>query len=129
MPLLHLQIKPTLDGEAYYRRCLGILNEVQLEFTVGDDVRRVAVKSIFSVTGPESYLAGGRLGLGLVQVPRFHVQNDLTSGSMLEVLGNWPPPMVPVSLLYPRNRQLSARVRVFLDWAAREFAARNVNPA
>jgi DNA-binding transcriptional LysR family regulator len=31
-----------------------------------------------------------------------------------------------VSLPYPHNRQLSPRVRVFLDWAAREFAARNV---
>jgi DNA-binding transcriptional LysR family regulator len=28
---------------------------------------------------------------------------------------------VPVSLLYPRNRQLSPRVRVFLDWAMRLF--------
>ena len=28
----------------------------------------------------------------------------------------------PVSLLYPRTRQLSPRVRVFIDWAAREFA-------
>jgi DNA-binding transcriptional LysR family regulator len=98
----------------------------QLDFTVGGSVRHVAVQSTLSVTGPESYLAGGRLGLGLVQVPRFHVQNDLNSGSMLQVLGDWPPPLVPVSLLYPHNRQLSPRVRVFLDWAAREFAARNV---
>jgi DNA-binding transcriptional LysR family regulator len=93
---------------------------------VGDSVRRIAVKSILSVTGPESYLTGGRLGLGLVQVPRFHVQTHLDSGSMVQLLSDWPPPAVPVSLLYPRNRQLSARVRVFLDWAAREFAARNV---
>jgi DNA-binding transcriptional LysR family regulator len=98
----------------------------QLEFVVGDNVRRIAVKSTLSVTGPESYLAGGRLGLGLVQVPRFHVQSHLDSGSMLQVLSDWPPPAMPVSLLYPHNRQLSARVRVFLDWAAREFAARNV---
>jgi DNA-binding transcriptional LysR family regulator len=98
----------------------------QLDFTVGGNVRHVAVKSTLSVTGPESYLAGGRLGLGLVQVPRFHVQNDLNRGSMLQILRDWPPPMVPVSLPYPHNRQLSPRVRVFLDWAAREFAARNV---
>jgi hypothetical protein len=30
-----------------------------------------------------------------------------------------------VSLLYLRTRQLSPRVRAFLDWAAGEFAARN----
>jgi DNA-binding transcriptional LysR family regulator len=37
------------------------------------------------------------------------------------VLPAWPPRPVPVSLLYPRNRQLSPRVRVFLDWAMRLF--------
>jgi DNA-binding transcriptional LysR family regulator len=30
-----------------------------------------------SVTGAESYLAAARLGLGLVQVPRYHVEADL----------------------------------------------------
>jgi DNA-binding transcriptional LysR family regulator len=29
---------------------------------------------------------------------------------------------VPVSLLYPRNRQLSPRVRVFIDWLMRAFS-------
>jgi len=28
---------------------------------------------------------------------------------------------VPVTLLYPRNRQLSPRVRAFIDWTMRLF--------
>ena len=40
-----------------------------------------------------------------------------------QFLTQFPPPSVPVSLLYAKNRQLSPRVRVFIDWAAREFAA------
>jgi DNA-binding transcriptional LysR family regulator len=32
-----------------------------------------------------------------------------------------PPTPSPVSLLYPRNRQLSPRVRVFMDWLTRRF--------
>jgi DNA-binding transcriptional LysR family regulator len=47
---------------------------------------------------------------------------------LIEVLPEMPPPSAPVSLLYPRSRQLSPRVRVFLDWAAHEFAARNRVP-
>jgi DNA-binding transcriptional LysR family regulator len=30
-----------------------------------------------------------------------------------------------VSLLYPRNRQLSPRVRVFIDWLVKVFARQN----
>jgi DNA-binding transcriptional LysR family regulator len=33
---------------------------------------------------------------------------------------------MPVSVLYPQNRQLSARVRVFADWLSEVFAPFNV---
>lgn len=99
-----------------------------LEFMFGSETRSIALPSVLSVTGTESYLAGIRLGLGLAQVPRFHVEQDLARGSLVPVLANHPPPSMPVSLLYAHSRQLSPRVRVFLDWAAREFAARNAAP-
>lgn len=96
-----------------------------LGFMVAGALREVDLPAIFSVTGPESYLAGLRLGLGIAQVPTFHVQDDLRTGALVEILRDFPPQEIPVSLLYPRSRQLSLRLRVFLDWAAREFAARN----
>jgi DNA-binding transcriptional LysR family regulator len=93
-----------------------------LEFKIGDALREIALPVTLSVTGPESYLATARLGLGLVQVPRFHVETDLARGTLIQVLAEFPPPSVPVSLLYPRNRQLSPRVRVFIDWLMRAFS-------
>jgi len=96
-----------------------------LDFMVGDALRQLDLPSVFAVTGPESYRAGLCLGLGIAQVPYFHVQNDIETGALVEILRETPPQDIPVSLLYPRSRQLSLRLRVFLDWAAREFAARN----
>jgi DNA-binding transcriptional LysR family regulator len=96
-----------------------------LEFGSADKLRIITLPSTLTVTGTESYLAGIRLGLGMAQVPRFHVEEDLRRGSLIEILKETPPPSVPVSLLYPRTRQLSPRVRVFIDWAAREFAQRH----
>jgi DNA-binding transcriptional LysR family regulator len=93
-----------------------------LEFKIGDALREIALPVTLSVTGPESYLATARLGLGLVQVPRFHVETDLARGTLIQVLAEFLPPSVPVSLLYPRNRQLSPRVRVFIDWLMRAFS-------
>jgi DNA-binding transcriptional LysR family regulator len=96
-----------------------------LDFTVDGELQQRELPAVFSVTGPESYLAGLRLGLGIAQVPYFHVQDDLKTGALVELLRDFPPREIPVSLLYPQSRQLSLRLRVFLDWAAREFAARN----
>ena len=96
-----------------------------LEFGDGAEQRTVTVPTTLSVTGTESYLAGIRLGIGLAQVPRFHVEEDLRRGTLVQILKDHPPPSVPVSLIYPRSRQLSPRVRVFLDWAAGEFARRS----
>ena len=95
-----------------------------LEFGVDGGYRAVELPATLSVTGPESYLKGLQLGLGLAQVPRFHVEADLAAGRLVEILRDWPPPSMPVSLVYPRSRQLSPRVRAFLDWAAQAFAAR-----
>ncbi len=99
-------------------------NLASLDFVDGAEIRSFSLPSVLSVTGTESYLAGIRLGLGLAQVPRFHIEADLKNGALVSILENFLPPSVPVSLLYPRSRQLSPRVRVFLDWAAREFTSR-----
>ncbi|MBR0756208.1 LysR family transcriptional regulator [Bradyrhizobium jicamae] len=92
-----------------------------MEFVIDGALKEVPLPAPMSVTGPESYLASARLGLGLVQVPRFHAETDLAEGRLIAVLTQCPPPSVPVSLLYPRNRQLSPRVRVFIDYVMRAF--------
>jgi DNA-binding transcriptional LysR family regulator len=95
-----------------------------LEFSVDGATRGLTLPATMSITGPESYLASARLGLGIVQVPRFHADEDLARGTLVQLLPDNPPPSMPVSLLYPPNRQLSPRARVFMDWLAREFAAK-----
>ena len=105
------------------RLSTGVLEPLQ--FAVGEGTERIFLPAPMSVTGPESYIVSARLGLGLVQMPNFHAMDDLARGTLVRVLPDFPPPSVPVSLLYPPNRQLSPRVRLFMDWAAREFEARN----
>jgi DNA-binding transcriptional LysR family regulator len=73
------------------------------------------------VTGPETNVAAARLGLGLIQVPRYRVEAELASGALVEVLSDYPPTPLPVYLLYSDMRQLSPRLRVFLDWVAERY--------
>lgn len=95
-----------------------------MEFVVDGEVRTVPLPSVVSVTGAETNKTLARLGLGLIQVPYYNVVSDIAEGRLVEVLPDYPPTETPVSLLYPHNRQLSPRVRVFIDWVATTFAAR-----
>jgi DNA-binding transcriptional LysR family regulator len=96
-----------------------------LEFTVDGALRHVTLPAAVSVAGAETTVALARLGLGLIQVPRYHVEADFAAGSLVEVLADHAPSLTPVYVLYPQSRQLSPRVRVFIDWLAAEFASRN----
>ncbi|WP_342050220.1 MULTISPECIES: LysR family transcriptional regulator [unclassified Cupriavidus] len=93
-----------------------------LEFTENGQVRELMLPAPVSMSGSDTVAAACRLGLGMIQVPRYRVAAELAQGGLVELLPQCPPPLMPVSLLYPRSRQLSPRVRVFMDWVSREFA-------
>ena len=97
---------------------------IPLEFRVDGKLRSLTLPSVISVSGAETNVASARLGLGLIQVPRYRVAADLTAGTLVEVLADFPPSPLPVHVLYSHSRQLSPRVRVFIDWLASEFATR-----
>lgn len=69
----------------------------------------------------ESYGVCALRGCGLVQLPRYYVKDDLRDGRLVEVLGEWASPAMPLSALYPYHRQLSPRVRVFIDWLGKLY--------
>jgi DNA-binding transcriptional LysR family regulator len=95
-----------------------------LEFTVaGGEVRRVSLPSSVTVGGAETYAAAARAGLGLIQSPRYRLEADFRRGSLVPVLAETPPTRTPVSVLYPRGKHLSPRLRVFIDWLSGRFRA------
>ena len=92
-----------------------------LEFMTDTGLKLATPPGVVSVTGTEAYTAAALAGLGLVQVPRYRIAEQLANGQLVEVLADAPPPTIPVSVLYPQARQLSARVRVFADWLVQRF--------
>ena len=87
-----------------------------LEFQLGDDVRLINLPKQVSVNSAEGYLAACVAGYGLVQTPRYHVAQQVREGRLQEVLNDCLPPRLALTALYPPHRQLSPRVRVFVDW-------------
>ena len=87
-----------------------------LEFERGDRIWPVDLPRRISVNSAAGYLAACTAGYGLVQVPYYHARAHLCEGHLCEVLRDCPPPGLPLTALYPPHRQLSQRVRVFVDW-------------
>ena len=87
-----------------------------LEFQVGDQVRLPDLPKRLAVNSAEGYLAACVAGYGLVQTPHYHVAQLLREGRLQEVLSDCLPPRLALTALYPQHRQLSPRVRVFVDW-------------
>ena len=92
-----------------------------LEFMTDAGPKLATPPGVVSVTGTEAYTAAALAGLGLVQVPRYRIARQLADGHLVEVLADVPPPTIPVSVMYPHARQLSARVRVFAEFLVQCF--------
>jgi DNA-binding transcriptional LysR family regulator len=98
---------------------------VPLIFGTGGNMRQVKLPAAVTVTGPETNVACAGMGLGLIQVPRYRVTSELARGALVEVLASFPPSPLPVHALYSHTRQLSPRLRVFIDWMAEQFRDRH----
>ncbi len=92
------------------------------EWLEGGQPRALAMPARVSVNNVETYIACCLAGLGLIQVPAFDVREHLEAGDLVEVLPDWPAAPMPVQIVYPHQRYLSRRVRVFGDWLAEILA-------
>lgn len=89
---------------------------VPLAFTVDGLVLTRRLAASIALNNGDAYIAACIEGLGLIQVPARYVARQLAEGTLREVLPAYRPPALPLNVLYPPDRPLSARVRVFIDW-------------
>jgi DNA-binding transcriptional LysR family regulator len=75
-----------------------------------------------AVNDSGAHFASLRAGNGLGQLLSFMVSASKATNELAPVLQEWQPAPLPVHVLYPANRHLSTKVRVFVDWAADLFS-------
>lgn len=86
------------------------------EYYDGESTRWVKTGGILTVNSTETYHASALAGLGIIQVPRVGARDALRAKKLLEILPQYRPSPMPVSLIYPHRRNLSRRVRLFMEW-------------
>jgi LysR family transcriptional regulator, regulator for bpeEF and oprC len=73
----------------------------------------------------DTHVALACAGLGLAQLPlTAHVKSLLADGSLVQVLPQFHAGELPLYVMYPRNRHLSARLRAFVDWVLLLYAGK-----
>jgi LysR family transcriptional regulator for bpeEF and oprC len=94
---------------------------IDLNFIVDGTPTEVRMQGKIGFNDAEAYVTYGLSGMGILQPPRFMVLEHLRTGALVEILPQWRPRSLPVSAVYPQNRHLAPKVRVFVDWIAEVF--------
>lgn len=87
-----------------------------LEFLLGSELHPINLPKVVAVNSSAGYFAACEAGYGLIQAPRYHALRQLAEGALVQVLPDVAVPKMALTALYPPHRQLSQRVRVFVDW-------------
>jgi LysR family transcriptional regulator for bpeEF and oprC len=119
--------RPAHPDELTRHQCLSYIlastkQVLAWDFERGGESIRKSPPGRFGVNNSEALMMAGLAGLGIMQVPSFLVDDDLRSGRLERVLDDWETDPVPLHVVYPQSRHLSATVRAFVEWVSELFA-------
>ncbi|WP_423382745.1 LysR family transcriptional regulator [Burkholderia sp. LMG 32019] len=86
------------------------------EYPNGDSYASLSLPSAMQVNSVQTYHAAGLAGIGLIQAGYSALAHYIESGALVEVLPDLRPEPLNASLVVAHRRNLSPRVRAFMDW-------------
>ena len=92
------------------------------DFQRGDETIEIPMPGMIALNDSNAYVRAGLAGLGIIQMADYLLEKHVAGGSLVRVLGDWASKPLPVHIVYPQNRHMSAKVRVFVEWVAELFA-------
>jgi LysR family transcriptional regulator for bpeEF and oprC len=122
------QSRPTHPNELMAHQCINYFSSktgkiFEWDFAQGEERIEVRLPGRIAVNDSTAYLEAALAGMGVAQLPLFSAKPYLESGRLEWVLQDWCVEPVPLHVVYPQNRHLSAKVRAFVEWVAELFAA------
>ncbi|WP_151632502.1 LysR family transcriptional regulator [Noviherbaspirillum aerium] len=120
--------RPQHPNDLMHHRCINYFSAKTgkiYEWDFGREGERIQIRvpGRVAVNDSDAYMEASLSGLGIAQASLFAIQPMLASGELELVLDDWCVDPVPLHVVYPQNRHLSAKVRVFVEWVAELFAA------
>jgi LysR family transcriptional regulator, regulator for bpeEF and oprC len=105
---------------SYFKARTG--RSLPLVFNRDGERHEIAGPYVVAVNDGNAYVAAGLAGLGVLQAPLFMVERHIESGALRAVLTGWQADPLPLHVVFPPNRHISNKVRVFVDWVAERLA-------
>jgi DNA-binding transcriptional LysR family regulator len=87
------------------------------EFVIEKTTQTINVPSRLTVNLGEAAVAAAITGAGIARVLSYLIEDLLESRSLVALLDAYEPPPIPVSVIYPSQRQVPLKLRAFLDFA------------
>jgi DNA-binding transcriptional LysR family regulator len=81
----------------------------------GEDNRRVAIRPTMLSNAGSTLRTWALSGYGLALLPDFYVGDDIAAGRLTRVLPEWSAPGFDLNMVYPDNKQISRKVKLFVD--------------
>jgi len=99
------------------------------EFRKDNEELEINPRYLLSVNDSRTFVNAALNGLGIAQLPRFMIRDALAKGDLVEILPEWSREPLPLFIVYPPNRHLSNKVRVFVDWLVKLLSDAKLNDA
>lgn len=93
-------------------------------FTLHSETGSVEIngKHQLSVNDSNAGVTAALAGLGVLYTATFLIQDHISNGTLEPLFTGWCTEAKPMYVVYPPNRHLSNKVRVFVDWIAELFS-------
>ena len=120
--------RPTHPDDLHRHQCIKYFSAKTGKIYDWDFARdgqriQMRVPGRVAVNDANAYLTATLEGMGVSQLVSFIAQPYIVSGQLERVLDDWCVDPLPVHVVYPQNRHLSAKVRAFVEWIAEMFTA------
>lgn len=118
--------RPRHPSDLLQHRCINYFSSrtgktMDWDFLRDGESIFLPVPASLAVNDSTVHMTAGLRGLGIIQMPGYLLGPMQASGQMEVVLPEWTSEPLPVHIVYPQNRHLSAKVRVFVEWVADLF--------
>ncbi len=90
-------------------------------FKSGAAVRHITMNGIMTFNSGEALVAAAQGRLGIIQVAEYYAQPLLESGELVEILADCKTEGYDISLVYPQQKRVAPKLRVFVDFLAALF--------
>lgn len=112
---------PQSPADLVAHRCLHYTNlrtATTWPFRRGNEIIHQKVQPSFQTNNAELIRVAALDGKGLAMLPAFMIEDEVERGLLVPIMCDYGLPDVPVNVLYPSRKHMTAAMRTFLDYAA-----------